>query len=96
MATIGRNRAVVDAPWFKLQGTLAWFAWMFVHLVTLVGFRNKIVTLIDWSFNYFTYDRALRLINIDSQAIKELPNEGEVAEEAPDVALQNEEELVVI
>jgi NADH dehydrogenase len=63
MATIGRNRAVVDAPWFKMQGGLAWFAWMFVHLITLVGFRNKLVTLIDWAYNYFTYDRALRIIN---------------------------------
>ncbi len=64
MATIGRNRAVVDAPWFKMQGTLAWFAWMFVHLITLVGFRNKVMTFIDWSYNYFTYDRALRLITM--------------------------------
>lgn len=62
MATIGRNRAVVDAPGFKLQGTLAWFVWMFVHLLSLVGFRNKLVTLVNWSYNYFTYDRALRLI----------------------------------
>lgn len=66
MATIGRNRAVVDTSWFKMQGTLAWFAWMFVHLVSLVGFRNKLVTLIDWSYNYFTYDRALRLIRKES------------------------------
>lgn len=72
MATIGRNRAVVDAPWFKMQGTLAWFAWMFVHLISLVGFRNKIITLIDWSYNYFTYDRALRLITTTERTKKEI------------------------
>lgn len=62
MATVGRNRAVVDLPKFKFAGTFAWFVWMFVHLFSLVGFRNKLVTLVDWVWNYFSYDRALRLI----------------------------------
>ncbi len=62
MATIGRNRAVADLPFIKLQGVLAWFIWMFVHLFSLVGFRNKLITVINWTYNYFTYDRALRLI----------------------------------
>lgn len=62
MATIGRNRAVVDLPRFRFQGTIAWFVWMFVHLVSLVGFRNKLIVVINWIYNYFTYDRALRLI----------------------------------
>jgi len=62
MATIGRNKAVVDLPNFKFSGIFAWFIWMFVHLLFLVGFRNKLTTLINWIFNYFTYDRATRLI----------------------------------
>lgn len=62
MATIGRDRAVVDLPKAKFQGRFAWFVWMFVHLISLVGFRNKIVTLVDWTHNYFNYDRPLGLI----------------------------------
>lgn len=62
MATIGRNKAVVDLPKWKFQGQFAWFVWMFVHLVSLVGFRNKLVILIDWTQNYFNYDRPLGLI----------------------------------
>lgn len=62
MATVGRNRAVVDLPNFSFQGALAWFVWMLVHLMSLVGFRNRAVVLVNWMYNYFTYDRALRLI----------------------------------
>lgn len=62
MATIGRNRAVVDLPNFKFQGVFAWFVWMFVHVFSLIGFRNRLVVLLSWIHNYFTYDRALRLI----------------------------------
>lgn len=62
MATIGRNRAVVDLPKWKFQGTFAWFVWLFVHLIAIAGFRNKIMILLSWFWNYFTYDRATRLI----------------------------------
>ncbi|MCB0601647.1 MAG: NAD(P)/FAD-dependent oxidoreductase [Saprospiraceae bacterium] len=62
MATIGRNRAVVDLPHWKFKGPFAWFVWMFVHIMSLVGFRNKLVTFIDWMGNYFNYDRPLGLI----------------------------------
>ncbi len=63
MATIGRNRAVADLPFeIKFSGTLAWLSWMFIHLVYLIGFRQKIVTLGNWIWNYFTYDRGTRLI----------------------------------
>lgn len=62
MATIGRNRAVVDLPNASFQGTFAWFVWMFVHIMSLVGFRNKLVALIDWTTNYLNYDRPLGLI----------------------------------
>ncbi|MCB0704918.1 MAG: NAD(P)/FAD-dependent oxidoreductase [Saprospiraceae bacterium] len=62
MATIGRNRAVVDLPNFKFQGFFAWWVWMFVHIISLIGFRNKLATLWGWAYNYLTYDRAMRLI----------------------------------
>jgi NADH dehydrogenase len=62
MATIGRNRAVVDLGRFRFQGFFAWFVWMFVHLMSIVGFRNRMVVFIDWFWNYISYDRALRLI----------------------------------
>ncbi|MFT5621165.1 MAG: NADH dehydrogenase [Flavobacteriaceae bacterium] len=62
MATIGRDKAVVDLPKWKFQGRFAWFVWMFIHLVSLVGFRNKLVILINWAQSYFNYDRPLGLI----------------------------------
>ena len=62
MATIGRNKAVAEIGHFRFQGILAWFIWMFVHLMSIVGFRNRIIVLINWTWNYFSYDRAIRLI----------------------------------
>ncbi|MEG0947785.1 MAG: NAD(P)/FAD-dependent oxidoreductase [Bacteroidales bacterium] len=62
MATIGRNRAVVDLKHSHLAGRFAWWMWLLVHLVTLVGVRNKIVTLINWVWNYFSYNSSLRLL----------------------------------
>ncbi|GGE06657.1 NAD(P)/FAD-dependent oxidoreductase [Psychroflexus salis] len=62
MATIGRNKAVVDLGKIRFGGFSAWFVWMFVHLWFLVGFRNRIVTFFNWVYNYINYDRAARLI----------------------------------
>jgi NADH:ubiquinone reductase (H+-translocating) len=62
MATIGRNKAVVDWGRLRFQGIFAWFVWMFVHLLYLVGYRNRIFTLITWIASYFSYDRSNRLI----------------------------------
>lgn len=62
MATIGRKKAVVDLPKFKFQGTFAWIVWMFIHIMSLVGFKNKISAFMGWMTNYFTYDRPLGLI----------------------------------
>lgn len=63
MATIGRNKAVVDLPGnITLGGLPAWITWMFVHLVSIYGLRNKVVVLINWVYNYFTYDKGTRLI----------------------------------
>ncbi|HLV14880.1 MAG TPA: NAD(P)/FAD-dependent oxidoreductase [Xanthomarina sp.] len=62
MATIGRNKAVVDLKPYKFSGFFAWFIWMFVHLMSLVGFRNRIVVLFNWTYNYINFDKASRLI----------------------------------
>ncbi len=62
MATIGRNKAVVEIAKMKWNGAFAWFIWMFVHLISLVGFRNKTIVLVNWLWNYFNYDRGIRLI----------------------------------
>lgn len=62
MATIGRNRAVVESPFVTTNGFFAWLIWMFVHLMSLVGFRNRVVVLFNWLVNYISYDRGIRLI----------------------------------
>ncbi len=62
MATIGRNKAVVDINKLRFGGFFAWFVWMFIHLIFLVGFRNKVVTLFNWVYNYINFDKASRLI----------------------------------
>ena len=62
MATIGRNRAVADLPYIKLYGRPAWFTWMGVHLVSILGMKNKIITLLNWCWYYFTYNATLRLL----------------------------------
>jgi NADH dehydrogenase len=62
LATIGRRAAVMDAFGIRLTGYLAWMGWLVVHLMFLVGFRNRVVVLLNWAYSYFTYDRGLRLI----------------------------------
>ena len=64
MATIGRNLAVVDIPKPKLHfgGFFAWLIWMFLHLVLILGVKNRIQVFINWIYNYLTYDQSLRLI----------------------------------
>jgi NADH dehydrogenase len=62
MATIGRNLAVVDLPQFSFGGILAWFTWMFVHLMLLVDYRSRLVVFINWAWSYINYDKGTRLI----------------------------------
>jgi NADH dehydrogenase len=62
MATIGRNHAVADLGWVRFDGYLAWLAWLFVHLLFLVEFENRLLVLLQWGWNYFTRNRAARLI----------------------------------
>jgi NADH:ubiquinone reductase (H+-translocating) len=62
LATIGRHRAVASFGRLKLAGWLAWWFWLFVHLLYLVGFRNRVSVLVQWAYAYFTYQRGVRLI----------------------------------
>ena len=62
MATVGRNKAVMESKGIKMGGFVAWLAWLFVHVTSLIGFRNKITVTLGWLYNYITYDRTLRLI----------------------------------
>ena len=67
MATIGRASAVADFGSFRLKGYIAWLAWLFVHVVNLIGFRNRLVVLVQWAWSYFSYQRAIRLITGDER-----------------------------
>ncbi len=63
MATVGRNKAVVDLPGgIRFQGFFAWYVWMFVHLMAIVGWKNRVFTFFSWMWSYITYDRSNRLI----------------------------------
>ena len=62
MATIGRNRAVADVHWFRLSGFFAWLAWLFVHIMYLAKFENRLLVLIQWFWNYVSRNRTARLI----------------------------------
>lgn len=62
LATIGRAAAVADLGRMKLSGLIAWLAWLFIHILFLIGFRNRFVVLFEWAWSYLTYDRGARLI----------------------------------
>lgn len=62
MATIGRNKAVADIAGMNLTGFVAWFLWMGVHLMSILGVKNKISTLVDWAWSYITYDKSNRTL----------------------------------
>lgn len=66
MATIGRNKAVVDLPFWKFKGVFAWFVWMFLHLMLILTVRNKLIIFINWTIAYFSRNTALRIILKDS------------------------------
>jgi NADH:ubiquinone reductase (H+-translocating) len=62
MATIGRAAAVADFGWLRLHGYVGWLAWLFVHILNLIGFRNRLIVFVQWAWSYFSYQRAIRLI----------------------------------
>jgi NADH dehydrogenase len=71
MATIGRNSAVCDLGWIRLKGLIAWFAWLFLHVYTLIGFRNRLSVMTQWAFSYVTYQRSVRLITEETSVDSE-------------------------
>ena len=68
MATIGRHKAVADLHLLHLSGLPAWIAWLFVHILFLVGFRNRVVVLVQWAWAYLTFNKGARLITRNFQA----------------------------
>ncbi len=62
MATVGKRRAVVDLPFLKFQGLLAWLTWLFVHLMAILGVKNRLFVFLNWSWNYLSFDPSLRLL----------------------------------
>jgi len=67
LATIGRNKAVADFGFLRVSGFLAWFLWVFVHLMYLVEFENRLLVFVEWVYNYFTHNRGARLITKGSE-----------------------------
>jgi NADH dehydrogenase len=68
MATIGRNKAVADLNFMHLSGLPAWLVWLFIHIIFLVGFRNRIAVLMEWAWAYVTFNKGARLITRNFQA----------------------------
>jgi NADH:ubiquinone reductase (H+-translocating) len=62
MATVGRHLAVVELPYVRFQGIFGWFVWMFIHLMSIIGVKNKLQVFINWAWKYFTYDQSTRII----------------------------------
>ncbi len=62
MATIGRARAVTETKRLSMAGLMAWFAWLFIHILYLIGFRNRVTVIFDWIWQYVTFGRGSRLI----------------------------------
>ena len=67
MATVGRSFAVVDSGPLKFGGILAWFAWLGIHIVYLVTFKNRILVLMQWAWSYLTWARGARLITLPTK-----------------------------
>jgi NADH dehydrogenase len=68
MAIVGRGAAIADLNWISFSGVLAWFAWLFLHIFMLIGFRNRLLVLIEWAGAYVTFQRSVRLITYQGSA----------------------------
>ena len=68
MATIGRSAAVAQVAGLKFTGFTAWIVWLFIHLIQLIGFRNRLIVLVNWAWNYLLADRGVRLITVPPPA----------------------------
>jgi NADH dehydrogenase len=78
LATIGRSAAVADLGKIKLSGPLAWLAWLFIHILFLIGFRNRALVLFQWAWSFFSYDRGARLITGPLRVAPDLPRAGDL------------------
>jgi NADH dehydrogenase len=67
MAIVGRMAAITDLGWARFSGPIAWLAWLFLHIVMLIGFRNRIVVLLQWAGAYMTFQRSVRLITYEDR-----------------------------
>jgi NADH dehydrogenase len=70
LAVLGRSRAIADFGKVRFSGRLAWLLWLFVHIMYLVGFRNRISVFVQWGYSYFTYQRGVRLITASERKTK--------------------------
>ncbi len=68
LATIGRAAAVADLGRFRFSGRLAWFAWLFIHLINIVALEDRVLVFIQWAWSYFSRNRAARLITASQAA----------------------------
>jgi NADH dehydrogenase len=82
LATIGRSSAVADVGGVKMTGLVAWFTWLFVHVLFLIGFRNRVQVLWEWFWAYVTFSRGARLITGQSRSIVPAGSEGLPSPEA--------------
>ena len=71
MATIGRSKAIVDLHGWKFTGLLAWLMWLFVHIISLIGFKNRLYVLSEWFWAYLTRERSARLITGDAEELRD-------------------------
>ena len=85
MATIGRSRTVVDLRWLRMSGLAAWLTWLFVHLMHLVEFENRVLVFTQWAWNYFSWNRGARLITGEG-AMPTLSGHGETGKGADEGA----------
>jgi len=65
MAIVGRGSAIADFGWTAFSGLVAWFAWLFIHIFMLIGFRSRLAVLLQWAIAYITFQRSVRLITYD-------------------------------
>jgi len=93
LATIGRAAAVAQFGNFHISGYLAWLAWLFIHILFLIGFRNRILVMIQWAWSYFTYDRSARLITGADRPVE--ISAMEIAEEAAEIGSRPDEPSIL-
>jgi NADH:ubiquinone reductase (H+-translocating) len=83
MATIGRSKAIADIKGMQFKGFIAWLMWLFLHVMFLIGFRNRIAVMIDWFWAYLTRERSARLITGDAEALRKIEGTGHADVPAP-------------